>query len=81
MRFEEQPMAGSEIQSARKALAGLLVAALLLVTAGNNSFAEALYKYRGPNGEWIYSDRAPQEKTSVEIRELPKGIVDPEVTV
>jgi murein DD-endopeptidase MepM/ murein hydrolase activator NlpD len=81
MRFEEQPMAGSAIQSARQILAALLVAVLLLMTAGNDSFAEALYKYRGQNGEWIYSDRAPEEQTPVEIRQLPKGMTDPQVTV
>lgn len=81
MRFEEQQMAGSEIRSARKSLAGLLGAVLLLVTTGNSSFAEALYKYRGASGEWIYTDRAPQKQTPVEIRELPKGMTDPQVTV
>jgi murein DD-endopeptidase MepM/ murein hydrolase activator NlpD len=81
MRYEKQQMAGSAVRSAKPLKCSLLCAVLLLVATGNNCFAEALYKYRGPNGEWIYSDRAPQEETPVEIRELPKGMIDPKVTV
>lgn len=43
--------------------------ALLLVVA-NGSLAQELYKYRGENGEWIYSDRAPADAAVVERREL-----------
>lgn len=81
MRYEKQQMAGSAVRSAKPLICSLLCAVLLMVATGNNCFAEALYKYRGPNGEWIYSDRAPQEETPVEIRELPKGMIDPKVTV
>lgn len=73
-------MAGSADRLAKRSLTGLLVA-LLLITVGNGSFAQLLYKYRGPDGEWIYTDRAPEEKTQVEIRELPLGMTDPRVTV
>jgi murein DD-endopeptidase MepM/ murein hydrolase activator NlpD len=81
MKYEKQQMAGSVIRLAKLTVCGLLFAALLLVMTGNSGFAEALYKYRGPNGEWIYSDRAPPEEIPVEIRELPKGMVDPKVTI
>jgi murein DD-endopeptidase MepM/ murein hydrolase activator NlpD len=47
-------------------LAGI---AALLITA--NTFAQALYKYKGENGEWIYSDRPPVDSEAVaEIRNL-----------
>lgn len=81
MRYDEPKMAGSATRLAKLSLKGLLCAAFLLVISGNSGFAEALYKYRGPNGEWIYSDRAPEDETPVEIRELPKGMVDPKVTI
>jgi murein DD-endopeptidase MepM/ murein hydrolase activator NlpD len=44
-------------------------------------FAQSLYKYRGPDGDWIYSDRAPPGDAAVEIRELPAGPAIPRVTV
>lgn len=81
MRYEEQKTAGNAVRSARQPLTRLLCAVFLLVVSGNIGFAEALYKYRGPNGEWIYTDRQPEVQTPVEIRELPKGMTDPKVSV
>lgn len=47
-----------------------LIALLGCVLAGAAS-AQALYKYRGDDGEWIYSDRPPDDgKTVAEIRSL-----------
>ena len=66
-------MAGSVLRSDRKRLLAtmrVLVAALALsfcATVG----AQALYKYRGEDGEWIYADRPPGDGTEVaEIRSL-----------
>ena len=47
----------------------ILTCALIL---GGTVHAE-LYKYRGENGEWIYTDRAPQDEEVAEVRELPSG--------
>ena len=74
-------MAGSAGQSVKRRYKGLPIVALALITVANSGFTQALYKYRGPDGEWIYTDRAPQEETPVEIRELPLGMTDPRVTV
>ncbi|MEX2125655.1 MAG: M23 family metallopeptidase [Woeseia sp.] len=57
----------------------VLVAALLCATSAG--LAQSLYKYRGPDGAWIYSDRAPPDDESVEVRELPAGTASPRVTV
>jgi hypothetical protein len=47
-------------------LAGI---AALLITA--ETLAQALYKYKGENGEWIYADRPPADRESIaEIRNL-----------
>ncbi len=60
----------------------LLVAIVLLLTVGSFAVAQSLYKYRGPDGEWIYSDRPPDSDTVVEIRQLQGGHKDgPEVSV
>ena len=40
-----------------------------------------MYKYRGDNGEWIYSDRAPDDGQQAEIRTLQKGAAPPTVVV
>ncbi|MDH4048392.1 MAG: M23 family metallopeptidase [Gammaproteobacteria bacterium] len=81
-------MAGSDLRSAdvssarrRSALtagAGLFVA---VVVMSHVAVAQALYKYRGADGEWIFSDRPPAEERTVEIRELQRGPGKPKVQV
>lgn len=43
--------------------------------------AQALYKYRGENGEWIYSDRPPDDGSIAEIRQLESPESSAEVSV
>lgn len=45
---------------------------LLLVAAAT---AQTLYKYRGDDGEWIYSDRPPDDGEAEETRDLETGDV------
>ena len=40
-----------------------------------------MYKYRGENGEWTYTDRKPVEQKKVEVRELATTFVEPEFSV
>ena len=60
-------MAGGARRSARSAVI-LAAAAAALSSAG--VIAQELYKYLGPDGEWIYSDRPPGDGRTVEIRQL-----------
>ena len=62
----------------RQAGALLLVPLLCLVIP---AFAQSLYKYRGADGDWVYSDRAPPDDEAVEVRDLPGGPASPRVTV
>jgi murein DD-endopeptidase MepM/ murein hydrolase activator NlpD len=48
---------------------------------GRLAYSDALYKYRGENGEWIYTDREPIEEENVEVRELEAWFVVPEFSV
>ena len=57
-----------------------LIAAALLLVSGV-SLAQALYKYRGPDGEWVYTDRAPEAEADAEVRDLPAGAMNPKVSV
>ena len=43
--------------------------------------AQALYKYRGDNGEWIFSDRPPPDGSRAEVRELESSSQPGVVTV
>lgn len=43
--------------------------------------AQSLYKYRGPDGEWIFSDRPPPDDQPVEVRALDSGTEPPTVRV
>jgi murein DD-endopeptidase MepM/ murein hydrolase activator NlpD len=60
----------------------LLISTALLIVSGL-VLAQTLYKYKGPDGEWVYTDRAPEEDESpvAETRDLPTGDKDPVVTV
>ncbi len=80
MKFDVRKTAGSGTRLASRQLAITLFALLSLLVTGEGG-AQALYKYRGENGEWIYTDRAPEQETPVEVRELPTGMADPTVTV
>jgi murein DD-endopeptidase MepM/ murein hydrolase activator NlpD len=59
----------------------ILALALLLQVSASPAVAQSLYKYRSPNGEWVFSDRPPPQNESVEVRELPVGPANPRVTV
>lgn len=79
-------MAGSDSQSVPEARPApgraartATIALLALVCAGVG--AESLYKYRGENGEWIFSDRPPPDGRSAEVRELEVASTDAAVTI
>ena len=57
----------------------LLLTTTLVVTgiAG----AQTLYKYRGENGEWIYTDRPPEDGSRIETRSLRGRVAKGEVVV
>lgn len=77
MKSAAKTTPGSARRSVKVAL--LLFAAGTL--AGGLSFAQSLYKYKGENGEWIYTDVAPPDDARAEVRDLQKGETAPEVTV
>lgn len=43
--------------------------------------SQSLYKYRGPGGEWVFTDRRPAQAQETEVRELSRGERDPRVSV
>ncbi len=45
------------------------------------SLAQTLYKYRGPDGEWIYSDRPPPDDSIVEVRALEPSLIPGQLNV
>jgi murein DD-endopeptidase MepM/ murein hydrolase activator NlpD len=57
-----------------------LLASLLLANSAVPA-GETLYKYRGPDGEWIFSDRPPGDDQEVETRDMASGRENPEVRV
>jgi len=59
----------------------LLPIAVLAFAGVNYSYAQTMYKYRGENGEWIYTDRKPVEQNKVEVRELETTFVAPEFSI
>lgn len=62
------------------AVSSALFLFVLRLHAGD-ALAQSMYKYRGPDGEWIYTDRAPEAKEEVEVRDLQKGAGKPQVRV
>lgn len=56
---------------------------VILIGLADLTFAQSLYKYRGPDGEWVYTDRKPDDAESgdLEVRALARGPDDPNVKV
>jgi hypothetical protein len=69
---------GRSFPISEKLLLPILVVALM---GGRLAYADALYKYRGEDGEWIYTDREPVEEENVEVRNLESSFVEPEFRV
>lgn len=71
MNYGELTMAGGEQILVRRCgyrlRAALLVAALLFSGVAT---ADTMYKYRGENGEWIFSDRPPADGQQAETRSI-----------
>ena len=86
MRSDGQRVAGNARRSVpdRSVVCGvpaLVLALALSLCAGEAVVAQELYKYRGENGEWIFSDRPPDDGQTIEVRELEKGSADATVDV
>lgn len=58
-----------------------LLASLLLLAVAAGASAQTLYKFRGENGEWIYTDRKPPSDTEVETRALSSSFSKPSFSV
>jgi len=54
---------------------------LIAVAFAFNSVAQTLYKFRGEDGEWIYSDRPPNDGEVSETRDLITGSVRGKLSV
>ncbi len=60
----------------------LFAAIVLSVLAGADySSAQTMYKYRGEDGEWIYTDRKPAADVKVETRTLESSFIQPKFSV
>ena len=59
---------------------GLPFLTLVAIVVGA-AHAQTLYKYRGADGEWIYTDRQPPVSENAEIRRLESTFVQPEFSV
>jgi murein DD-endopeptidase MepM/ murein hydrolase activator NlpD len=86
MKFDVQTMAGGDSQLFRDARfipqSAAIVLALVISCAVFDSLnAQELYKSRGADGEWIYSDRPPRDGATIEKRQLQPARSKPEVTV
>ena len=62
-------------------LATIATAVLFVLTAAGGSLAQQLYKYRGPDGEWVFTDRDPGAERDTEVRALSRGQPDPRVAL
>jgi murein DD-endopeptidase MepM/ murein hydrolase activator NlpD len=69
---------GPRPKIAAKQFLPLAAIALLCVDAAD---AQTMYKYRGDDGVWIYTDRKPVAAQSVEVRQLESTFVAPAFSV
>jgi len=74
---------GAQILGRSPAIAAIVflpIAALALLGI-SYSQAQTMYKYRGEDGEWIYTDRKPMGEKQVEVSQLEFSFVAPEFSV
>jgi murein DD-endopeptidase MepM/ murein hydrolase activator NlpD len=86
MKFSGQKMVGNDRRLVRRQpsqlnSSALIIALVVLLTAASASPAQSLYKYRGQDGEWIYSDRPPDDGSMVEVRQLETEQPKTEISV
>lgn len=62
---------GGRISAERRACPATVALAALVLALAAPAPGDTLYRYRGPDGEWIYADRPPGDGSDVEVRELP----------
>ncbi len=68
-------------RSAPIATKWILPIAVLAILGVSYSYAQTLYKYRGEDGEWTYTDRKPAAQKTVEIRQLESTFIEPKFSV
>jgi hypothetical protein len=73
-----EPTLDRKLSIAEKLIVPMVVMALV---GGGLAYSDTMYKYRGENGEWIYTDRRPVAEEKVEIRVLESSFVEPEFSV
>ncbi len=54
---------------------------MTMFLVGAVASAQSLYKYKDENGEWIFTDRPPDDRQAAEVRDLPTGDKTPSVRV
>jgi hypothetical protein len=83
MKFDAQTMDGDGLQLVHdtKVIGSGLALLLSIFIVFNAAHAQQLYKYRGADGEWIYSDRPPEDGEVVERRVLKSTRSKPEFTI
>ena len=65
-------------ETSLRLIAMLPLAALLFCAS---ALGQTMYKYRGESGEWIYSDRPPEDGRQPEVRSLQQGVASADLSV
>ena len=73
--------ARTSVRNGMKGLAARFLLISLLLAIAVPSQAQSMYKYRGENGEWIFSDRPPDDGSLTEVRNLVRGSQPGEIEV
>ncbi len=80
MKYGVPTTAGGELILAPDTHIKLALATLALCAMGV-AHGQSLYKYRGDNGEWIYTDRPPANGQAAEVRTIKSRSTRAEVSV
>lgn len=82
MKYKEQKTVGVARRSAPDRFRAAYVCALIACLAWSGATqGQALYKYRGDDGEWIYTDRPPSDGSVAEVRVLETAPTNGEISV
>lgn len=76
MKFAVATMAGNACTSAAslRRFAGKLTLGVITLLLSGVCVADALYKYKGADGEWIFTDRPPDDGQQAEVLQLKRQL-------
>ena len=70
IRVGSGPKSADRLYPVMRSFRAVVLFMVSMPFVGITAVAQSLYKYKDENGEWIYTDRPPEDEQTAEIRRL-----------